>query len=77
MMPHPYLIFVFAFIGLWLFAWIGFVFRKKHGLDVELREDFGVILAATLTLLGLVIGFSFSMATKPLRPAQELRGGRG
>jgi hypothetical protein len=26
------------------------------------REDFGVILAATLTLLGLIIGFSFSMA---------------
>ena len=27
------------------------------------RSDFGVILAATLTLLGLIIGFSFSMAT--------------
>jgi hypothetical protein len=32
-------------------------------LDAELREDFGTILTATLTLLGLVIGFSFSMAT--------------
>ena len=28
----------------------------------EAREDFGIILAATLTLLGLIIGFSFSMA---------------
>ena len=28
-----------------------------------MREDFGFILAATLTLLGLIIGFSFSMAT--------------
>jgi hypothetical protein len=63
MMNNPYLIFVFTFFGLWLFAWIGFVFRKKHALDEELREDFGIILAATLTLLGLVIGFSFSMAT--------------
>ena len=27
-----------------------------------MREDFGVILTATLTLLGLIIGFSFSMA---------------
>ena len=27
------------------------------------RDDFGFILAATLTLLGLIIGFSFSMAT--------------
>jgi hypothetical protein len=26
------------------------------------QEDFGVILTATLTLLGLIIGFSFSMA---------------
>jgi hypothetical protein len=28
----------------------------------DLREDFSVILSATLTLLGLLIGFSFSMA---------------
>ena len=32
-------------------------------LDEETHEDFGFILAATLTLLGLIIGFSFSMAT--------------
>jgi hypothetical protein len=30
--------------------------------DVQ-NEDIGVILAATLTLLALIIGFSFSMAT--------------
>lgn len=29
----------------------------------DLREDFNVILAASLTLLGLIIGFSFSVAT--------------
>ena len=28
-----------------------------------MREDFGLILAAALTLLRLIIGFSFSMAT--------------
>jgi hypothetical protein len=28
-----------------------------------LRDDFGLILAATLTLLALIIGFRFSMAT--------------
>ena len=33
---------------------------RKLGEDI--REDFGVILAASLTLLGLIIGFSFSMA---------------
>ncbi len=61
---HPLLVLVIAFIGLWLSAWIGWLFRRRQGgLDAELREDFGFILAATLTLLGLIIGFSFSMAT--------------
>jgi hypothetical protein len=31
-------------------------------LKEEVRNDFGVVLGATLTLLGLLIGFSFSMA---------------
>ena len=45
-------------------GWIGWWFRRRQGtLDAELRDDFGFILAATLTLLGLIIGFSFSMAT--------------
>ena len=53
-----------SFIALWLSARIGWSFRRRQGtLDAELREDFGFILAATLTLLGLIIGFSFSMAT--------------
>ncbi len=61
---YPLLLFVLSFIALWLSARIGWSFRKRQGtLDAELREDFGFILAATLTLLGLIIGFSFSMAT--------------
>src|SRR5262249_50700872 len=36
--------------------------RKWRHLDEGMRHDFGAILAATLTLLGLIIGFSFSMA---------------
>src|SRR5271157_2794311 len=60
---YPLLVLVLSFIALWLSAWIGWWFRKRQGnLDEELREDFGFILAATLTLLGLIIGFSFSMA---------------
>jgi hypothetical protein len=31
-------------------------------LEEEEREDFGVVQAATLTLVGLLIGFTFSMA---------------
>src|SRR5271169_3251729 len=61
---YPLLVFAISFVALWLSSWIGWWFRKKQGtLDEELREDFGFILAATLTLLGLIIGFSFSMAT--------------
>jgi hypothetical protein len=60
---HPLLIFGISFFVLWLMAWVGWsVLRKRRGLDEEAREDFGVILGSTLTLLVLLIGFSFSMA---------------
>jgi hypothetical protein len=61
---NPLLVFAISVIALWLSAWAGWSYRRRHGtLDDEMREDFGFILAATLTLLGLIIGFSFSMAT--------------
>ena len=61
-MNYPLLVFVVSFSGLTLTAWIGKSFSRRRPLGVEAREDFGVIQAATLTLLGLIIGFSFSMA---------------
>ena len=62
-MNYPLLVSVFSFFVLWLSAWIGRSFRsRKQKLEEDVREDLGVILAATLTLLGLIIGFSFSMA---------------
>ena len=61
---HPLLIFVLSFAALWLTAWVGAWLRKKEReQEADFRDDFGVILAATLTLLALIIGFSFSMAT--------------
>jgi hypothetical protein len=61
---YPLLVFVISFIALWFSARVGLTVRRRQGtLDGEMREDFGIILAATLTLLGLIIGFSFSMAT--------------
>ena len=61
---YPLLVFVVSFVALWLSTQIGAgVLRKWRKLEQDAREDFGVILAATLTLLGLIIGFSFSMAT--------------
>jgi hypothetical protein len=58
-----YLVFALAFFALWLSARIGsFFFKRRQKPEEDMREDFGVILTATLTLLGLIIGFSFSMA---------------
>jgi hypothetical protein len=59
----PLLVFALSFFVLWLSAWIGAsIIRRQRELEEDTREDFSVILAATLTLLGLIIGFSFSMA---------------
>jgi len=61
---YPLLVFGFSFIALWLSARIGWSLLKRfRNLHEEIREDFGFILGATLTLLGLIIGFTFSMAT--------------
>ena len=51
-----------SFFTLWLSAMIGASFSRRGQKLEEKREDIGVILAATLTLLGLIIGFTFSMA---------------
>src|SRR3979490_3315944 len=60
---YPPLVFVVSFFVLWLSPRIGVGLLKKRNREHDGREDFGVILAATLPLLGLIIGFSFSMAT--------------
>src|SRR6266581_3712214 len=59
---YPILVFAFSLLVLWLSVRIGAFFCKRRSLEEDEREDFGVIAAATLTLLGLIIGFSFSMA---------------
>jgi hypothetical protein len=62
-MDYPLLVFVLSFLVQWLSARIGASFlRRQRKLEGDIREDFGVVMAATLTLLGLIIGFSFSMA---------------
>ncbi len=61
---HPLVIFILAFFLLWLAAWLGGLKgQRQRDRSEEARSDFGVVLAATMTLLGLIIGFSFSMAT--------------
>lgn len=58
----PVLIFVLSFLAMMVAVWLGALLSKRRPVNAEARDDFGIILAATLTLLGLVIGFSFSMA---------------
>jgi hypothetical protein len=62
MLNYPRIFFVVSFLILWLSAQIGTFWRRRRPLKDDQREDFGVVQAATLTLLGLIIGFSFSMA---------------
>jgi hypothetical protein len=60
---YPLLVFVVSFIALWLCAQLGAALRRKqeaHGGHAP--ETFTLILTASLTLLGLIVGFTFSMA---------------
>ena len=60
---YPVLIFFVSFTLLWFANWVGTRLRAaRKNISEEERPDFDIILGAALTLLGLVIGFSFSMA---------------
>jgi hypothetical protein len=61
-LDFPLGIFAVSFIALWSSALAGDLIRKKvRPLADDLRNDFSVVQAAILTLLGLLIGFTFSM----------------
>ena len=62
MLNYPRIFFLFSLLVLWLSAQIGLYVRRRWALKDDEREDFSVVQTATLTLLGLIIGFSFSMA---------------
>jgi hypothetical protein len=63
LLDYPGLIFVVTFAVLWFGAWVaGLLGERWRRLTTDERPDFDVALGAALTLLGLVIGFSFSMA---------------
>ena len=59
----PFEVLAISLVVLWLSAWSGaFFFKKRRTLNDDERDDFGMIQTAILTLLALIIGFSFSMA---------------
>ena len=63
LLDYPLLVFVLSFFTLCLSVVIGAVLRRGRDLKGDTHKNYDVVLAATLTLLGLIIGFSFSMAT--------------
>ena len=59
----PYVVFAVALAVQGLAAYLGDLFRQKgRPLRKEERQDLDILRAASLTLLGLIIGFSFAMA---------------
>jgi len=62
-LDHPILILVVSLLTFWLAASIGNSLRKsKEELSAPAHEEFMILFGGTLTLLGLIIGFTFSMA---------------
>ncbi|HEX2329753.1 MAG TPA: hypothetical protein VHN74_13590 [Candidatus Angelobacter sp.] len=59
-MRFPIIIFLFSLAGLYLSVRTGIVLRR-HVKELD-EADFAIILTTTLTLLGIIIGFSFSMS---------------
>lgn len=60
---RPLAVFLFSLVVLWLSVQIGAKFGSKlHPIREEERDDIGLVINASLTLLALIIGFSFSMA---------------
>ena len=61
---YPFFVFVLTFVFLSIATMAGaFLHRRYPTVTADHKEELGVILAATLTLLALIIGFSFAMAT--------------
>jgi hypothetical protein len=63
MRDYPIVVFVISAVVLWAATWVGAsVFRRRRVLDEHARADYTSVASAILTVLGLIIGFSFSMS---------------
>ena len=60
---HPLIVFLVALVAQSAAANVGGRLRRRvRPLGMDEREDFDTVLTATLTLMALIIGFTFSMA---------------
>jgi len=62
LLDHPLALFVASLLVLWLSAQLGAFIRRMRPLPGDEKDDFGLVVNASLTLLALIIGFTFSMA---------------
>ena len=60
----PVIVGCISLVGLWLASWFGLHLAAVKARLEGSREDFRVVVGATLTLLVLIIGFTFSMAAE-------------
>lgn len=59
---HPIIFSLVTLIVMWVATQTASLFSRIRRLVQEQKEEFNLVLGATLTLLGLLIGFAFSMA---------------
>jgi hypothetical protein len=75
MIVFPVPLLLGTFLVLCLTVWLGASrFEQLRAQAVSMREEFGVIQGATLTLLGLIIGFTFSMALDRYEQRKDYEG---
>jgi hypothetical protein len=60
---RPLLLAIFGFLAMWLAAIGGArLRRRRRTIEDNFRQELNVILTAALTMLGVLVGFTFSMA---------------
>ena len=60
---HPVFLLLFSLPVFWFSSWLAASFRKRQqDIQENTRSDLTLVLGGTLTLLGLIIGFTYSMA---------------
>jgi ABC-type branched-subunit amino acid transport system permease subunit len=62
-MDHPVFLLLFSLPVFWFSSWLGASFRKRQrDIQESTRSDLTFVLGGAMTLLGLIIGFTYSMA---------------
>jgi hypothetical protein len=73
---NPFVVFVVALVAQWAAAYAGDLIRKRvRPFKQGERDDFDILRNTGLTLLGLIIGFSFAISFFLIADIDSPRGG--